>query len=163
MPAATHDGHVSSNWLFGVITFRTMVAALAFFGLGGLAAEYATWERGSTMLLALACGAAAMFLVHGIMRGLHRLSEDGTVRIGSSVGEIGSVYLRIPGQRSGVGKVTVNVQGRSMEFEAVTSHAALPTGARVIVTDVLDGETVEVAPVTEAATSSENPALRSEA
>jgi hypothetical protein len=147
-----HDVHTSahgSNWLFGVITFRTMVAAVAFFGLGGLAGQYAAWEPGKTMLLAIAGGVGAMFLVHWVMRSLFYLSEDGTVRIQEAVGQIGSVYLRIPGERSGVGKVTVNVQGRSMEFEAVTAHAALPTGSRVVVTHVLDGETVEVAPATE--------------
>ena len=31
-------GHVGSSWLFGVISFRTVIAALAFFGLAGLGA-----------------------------------------------------------------------------------------------------------------------------
>ena len=32
-------GHHSSTWYFGIITFRTMVAALTFFGMAGMAAH----------------------------------------------------------------------------------------------------------------------------
>ncbi len=35
----TIGDHVDSSWLFGVISFRTIVAAIAFFGLAGLAAR----------------------------------------------------------------------------------------------------------------------------
>src|SRR5688500_4375150 len=31
-----HDAHHGSSWFFGVVTFRTVVAALTFFGLTGL-------------------------------------------------------------------------------------------------------------------------------
>ncbi len=147
-----HDGqadHVGSNWLFGVITFRTVVAALAFFGLAGLAGAQVEWPPARTLLVAVASGAAAMFVVHWTLQGLHRLQADGTVRIDSAVGRTGSVYLRVPGNRAGAGKVTISVQGRSMEFQAMTSQAAIPTGNRVVVTGVLDRETVEVEPVAE--------------
>lgn len=147
-----HDGqtdHVSSNWLFGVITFRTVVAALAFFGLAGLAGEQVQWPRSQTLLVAIASGAAAMFVVHWTLQGLHRLQADGTVHIKSAVGRTGSVYLRVPANRTGAGKVTISVQGRSMEFQAMTSQAAIPTGNRVVVTGVLDRETVEVEPMPE--------------
>ena len=46
MDAHTGDDHSQSpqhdsSWLFGVISFRTLVAAAAFFGLAGLASESA--------------------------------------------------------------------------------------------------------------------------
>jgi membrane protein implicated in regulation of membrane protease activity len=145
-----HDHHVSSNWLFGVITFRTVVAALAFFGLAGLAGQSAEYQPFTTLAIALASGVAAMYFVHWMMQSMHRLREDATVRITAAVGQTGAVYLRIPGQRAGAGKVTVTVQGRSMEFQAMTSHDALPNGARVVVTGVLDRETLEVAPAGQA-------------
>jgi membrane protein implicated in regulation of membrane protease activity len=147
---ADADHHVGSNWLFGVITFRTVVAALAFFGLAGLAGEQALWPPTQTLLLAVASGAAAMFVVHWTLQGLHRLQADGTVHIKAAVGRTGSVYLRVPGNRAGAGKVTVCLQGRSMEFQAMTTHEAIPTGNRVVVTGVLDRETLEVEPATAA-------------
>jgi hypothetical protein len=142
--------HVGSSWLFGVITFRTVVAALAFFGLAGLAGHSAGLQPITTLAIAVLSGGAAMMFVHWMMQSLHRLREDATVRIQAAVGQTGSVYLRIPAGRSGAGKVTVTVQGRSMEFQAMTPFDALPSGSRVVVTGVLDRETLEVAPVGQA-------------
>ena len=155
---AAHDGHagdqdqqqhVSSNWLFGVITFRTVVAALAFFGLAGLAGTQSELGYPTTLVAAIAAGVAAMYGVHALMQGLHRLNEDPTVRIRGAIGRAGSVYLRVPGQRAGSGKVTVIVQGQSLEFQAMTPHDTIPTGARVRVVGILDRETVEVEPLRE--------------
>jgi membrane protein implicated in regulation of membrane protease activity len=147
----SHDQHVGSNWLFGVITFRTILAALAFFGLAGLAGVTSELGPLPTFVAAAAAGVAAMYGVHALMQGLHRLNEDPTARIQSSVGRTGSVYLRVPGGRAGSGKVTVIVQGQSLEVLAMTPHEAIPTGARVRVVGVLDRETVEVEPLRETA------------
>lgn len=146
--AHAHD-HVSSNWLFGVITFRTVVAAMAFFGLIGLACISSNLAPEMTLAAAVGAGALAMLSVHQLMQMLHRLSEDPTVRIQSTIGRSGSVYLRIPGQKAGAGKVTIVVQGQSLEFQAMTAGAAISTGGRVQVIGVLDRETVEVEPLKE--------------
>src|SRR6476661_657047 len=47
------DHHVNSSWLFGVISFRTLVAAFAFFGLAGLAAESANLSQPAQLTLAV--------------------------------------------------------------------------------------------------------------
>jgi hypothetical protein len=148
---ADHDGHGhaghGSNWFFGVITFRTVIAALAFFGLGGLAARSTPLGHGEpilTVLIAVACGLGAMYGVHWMMQSLHRLKAEGTVRIESAMGRPGSVYLRIPGQRAGSGKVTLALQGRTVEYQATTSGETLPTGAKIIVVGIVGPETVEV-------------------
>jgi len=139
----THSSHTAS-WLFGVLTFRTIVAALTFFGLAGLAAEASQISAESTLLLALTAGGAAMYGVHWIMTSLARLRADGTARVERSVGRPGSVYLRIPGKKAGVGKVTVNLGDRTVEYQAVTSGEPLPTGASVVITAVVNSDTVEV-------------------
>ncbi|MBI1902779.1 MAG: NfeD family protein [Planctomycetia bacterium] len=143
---ASHDDHhTDSTWLFGVITFRTVVAALAFFGLAGLAADSAAASPPVTIGIAVVAGLAAMYGVHWMMQFLRKMREEGTVRIHSAVGCTGTVYLRVPGQKSGAGKVTVDVRGREVEYEAMTAGGELATGARVIVVDVLGPDTVEVA------------------
>src|SRR5688572_2371183 len=42
--AGDHAGHFVSVWLLGALSFRTITAALAFFGLAGLAAEGVEWS-----------------------------------------------------------------------------------------------------------------------
>jgi hypothetical protein len=141
-----------STWLFGVISFRTVVAALAFFGLAGLAAMEAQQPPLVTGAVAITAGLAAMYGVHWLMRLLYRLGHDGTVRIERSVGQTGTVYIPIPGGRAGTGKVQLEVQGRIMEYQAVTSGPdKLCTGARVIVVGVVTPTTVEVELIRETA------------
>jgi membrane protein implicated in regulation of membrane protease activity len=137
----------SSTWLFGVITFRTLVAAITFFGLAGMAARSAELSLVNQLLIGLACGIGAMYLVHWLMSLMYRLSEDNTVRINRAVGREGMVYLPVPAGRTGPGKIQLRLQGRMMEYEAVTAAPAnLPTGARVVVVGVVGGHVLEVAP-----------------
>lgn len=139
-----HSDH-GSHWLFGVISFRTVVAALAFFGLaGGAAQSYGLTPAWLPLLIALAAGWSAMYAVHWIMRTLFRMRSEGTARIEYSVGKAGDVYLRIPANRSGSGKITLNLQNRTMEYQAVTSGEAIPTGANIVVVGVVGPDTVEV-------------------
>ena len=144
-----HDAHdTQASWFVGVLTFRSLVAALTFFGLAGLASTVNFQHEPVVALgIALAAGAGALFSVAYIMRLLGRLKSDGTVRIERAVGQRGTVYLTIPGQKGGAGKVTLNLQNRTVEYQAVTPDQPLPTGARVVVTAVLGPDTVEVTAV----------------
>lgn len=144
------DDHHDSSWFFRMISFRTLVAALTFFGLAGLAGSSAELPPELALVIALAAGAGAMYGVHWLMQSLYRLRADGTVRIQRAVGQSATVYLRIPANKSGVGKVHLNLQNRTMEYEAMTSHELLPVGAKVVVVDVLGPDTVEVEPAVEA-------------
>ncbi len=145
--ARTQTQQHSSTWLFGVISFRTLVAAATFFGLAGMASHAASLSLVNQLLIALACGVGAMYLVHWLMSLMYRLSEDNTVRINRAVGREGMVYLPVPAGKTGPGKVQLRLQGRMMEYEAVTSAPSnLPTGARVVVVGVVAGNLLEVAP-----------------
>jgi hypothetical protein len=131
-----HDAGHSASWYAGMLSVRALTAALTFFGLGGLTAYY----YGATDPAAT----AALYAVATLMRLLHRLRSDGTARVERAVGRTGSVYLRVPGGRAGVGKVHLNLQNRTVEYQAVTAGAELPTGAVVRVVSVLTADTVEV-------------------
>jgi hypothetical protein len=136
--------HHGATWLFGVLSFRTITAALAFFGLCGLAAESAEASSTNVMLIALAGGGGAMTAVYWMMRSLGQLDAEGTVRIQRAVGRRGSVYLSIPGEDAGSGKVQIDLQNRTMEYLAVTCGPQLPTGTKIVVVSVINANTVEV-------------------
>jgi hypothetical protein len=135
------------SWVVGVLTFRSIVAALTLFGLAGLAATVNfQQEPPISLAIAVAAAAGALVGVAYLMRSLHQLKSDGTVRIERAVGQAGTVYLTVPGQRAGVGKVTLRLQNRSVEYQALTPYGQLPTGSKVVVTAVVSPDTVEVAP-----------------
>jgi hypothetical protein len=143
-----HDqGHSAATWFVQVLTFRSVVAAVTFFGLAGMASLAGEMAPPLSLAVALAAGAAALFLVAYMMRTLYRLRSDGTARIDRAVGLNGTVYLRIPARKAGVGKVHLNLQNRTVEYQAVTSQAELATGSKIVVVAVISPDTVEVAPV----------------
>lgn len=142
-----HDGHGSASF-FRILSFRTIVAAVAFFGIGGLGAMAAGLGDLQASAVALVSGGAAMYGVYWLMRGLYMLHAEGTARIQRAVGQRATVYLRVPPRKSGAGKIQINLQNRTMEYLAVTPGEAIPTGTVVVVTDVVNPETVEVAAVT---------------
>lgn len=144
---ADHDTDHSAghgDWFFGMLTIRTAIAALLFFGLGGLSARYYGASDVPAFGVALGSGALALYLVALVMRSMKRLKADGTVRIERSVGCTGTVYLRVPGSKEGAGKVHLNLQNRTVEYLAVTSGDELPTGKPIQVVAIVNTDTVEV-------------------
>ena len=142
-----------STWLFQVLSLRTIVAALAFFGLAGLAAQAAECGTFNTLLIAAAAGLGAMYAVYAMLRAMRSLRAEGTVRIHRAVGQQATVYLHIPAQQKGVGKIQINIQNRTMEYLATTSGNAIPSGTTVVVTKILGSDTVEVQAVAQQETS----------
>ena len=153
---AAHDnaagGHDhASSWLFGVISFRTLIAASTFFGLAGLAAEQGGLNLVTQIGIGTISGLGAMYGVHWIMRLIGRLGEDGTVRIQRAIGQEGTVYIPIPGGKSKAGKIQLRLQNRLLEYAAVTEAAdRLPTGTHVRVVGVA-GDVLEVTPLPKSA------------
>jgi len=141
---AEHGGSHGATSLFRILSFRAVVAALTFFGLTGLATQSAGAPTPVVLVVAIAAGIVAMFIVYWMMQGLRELRADGTVRIQGAVGQHGNVYLRIPANRSGGGKIQISLQDRTMEYQAVTSGPELPTGAKIVVVGIVNPTTLDV-------------------
>ena len=96
----------------------------------------------------IALGTAAMVGVAFMMRSLLKFEHDGSIDIQRAVGESARVYIPIPASDQGSGKVTLTLQGRTVEYQAVTSEGqSLPTGAAVLIVEVRNDDTVEVVPL----------------
>lgn len=131
------EGH--GNIFFGILSFKALSAFAGIFGLVGLIVHERGLTAGTRVALSAAAGVASMFVVAWIMRGIARLQASGTIDVRNAIGRTATVYLRVPGARSGRGKVTVEVQGRSMEFPAVTDGDTLESGVQVTV-EAVEGE-----------------------
>ena len=143
-----HEGAHDSSFLFGMISARALTAGAAFFGMAGLAANSAGFSPWATFAAASGAGLAVMSAVAVMMRGLSRLRADGTARIENAVGMPATVYLTIPAKGMGVGKITVAVQNRTMEYTAMnTTMTPLATGEAVRVIGTAGAGMVTVAPV----------------
>ena len=85
-----------------------------------------------------------MVLVAISMRWILRFESDRSIHASDAIGEGGTVYIPIPGAESGPGKVTLTLNGRTVEYDAVTRGEALATGMKVTVVDVREPDIVEV-------------------
>jgi hypothetical protein len=141
-----HGVHLAEEGL-NLFSVRAVSAGIAFFGVGGLAGMSTPFRALLAIPLGLAFGAVATFGMAYATRAILRLEDDGTVRAENAIGTSANVYLTIPPARGGRGKIHVQVQNRLVEYQAITSHGeSLPTGARVLVVDVVDSDTLDVVP-----------------
>jgi hypothetical protein len=140
-----HDVTGHGNVIFGVLSFKALSAFAGIFGLVGLILIDREVGTGGRVAASAGAGFVGMLGVGWMMRGLSRLQSSGSIDIRNAVGCRGTVYIPVPGAKTGQGKVTVNVQGRSMEFVAMTDGEALATGTPVTVLAV-EGEMLKVVP-----------------
>ena len=91
--------HPDSTHLFGVVSFRTLVAAAAFFGVTGKAAleRRLRASRRRSFWRSLV-GVFAMYGMYWLMRLIAGLNSSGNERIGNAVGPAGHGVHSDPGR-----------------------------------------------------------------
>src|SRR5688572_27945507 len=70
---ADGDHDHGENWFLGLLTFRAVCAAIAFFGLGGLTAAYYELDTPAQLGSAFGAGFVALYLVATLMKMMSRL------------------------------------------------------------------------------------------
>ena len=141
-----HDHHAYGS-LLGKLSVRSVTAAATFAGLGGLIAQELRLSAPAVLLASAASGLIALLLVARVMRALHRLGADGTVDTTRVEGRYGTVYVRVPADGGGAGKVLLEFANRTVELAATTVGPELPSGTPVVVRAVTGPDAVDVAAV----------------
>lgn len=117
-----------------IFTVRGIIAFFVIFGWVGVVMQSADINLLITLIVATICGFAMMVLIAYLFKLVMRLKSDGTADNRNALGSAGKVYLTIPPERSGEGKINVMLQGSYVERNAVTDEAeAIPTGCEIIV------------------------------
>ena len=120
-----------------LLTVRGIVAFFAIGGWAGLAALGGGIPGIFAIMIAMLAGAAAMQFAALVIKWALRMQSSGNLDPRNAVSKIATVYITIPPARASSGKVTLVLQDRFVEMEAVTdSAAALKTGTEVEVVGV---------------------------
>lgn len=140
------DGDIDAHDVHDIklLSVQAIVAFVTFFGLAGLLArdnELTTWPSAG---VAIAAGIAAMYLVAWCMAALVKLNSSGNLRLERAIGCEGSVYIRVPAQRDGAGRVIVETEGRRVECRAITRGESLTPRTPIRVVRVVGRNTLEV-------------------
>jgi len=145
--SSAHQYDVHGLRLF---TVRGVMAFLMIGGWVGFLMLRALIHPVVSTVCAIISGFISLYFMARIMQILMNMQEDGTVKINNALGQIGQVYIRIPAEEKGMGKVNVTVQEKLCEFDAVTEKSEMiKTGAMVYVTDVRAGNVLVVEKVEE--------------
>ncbi len=127
-----------------IFTLRGIIAFFVVFGWVGLVMNSHAVSLWITVPVAVLCGAAIMVALAYLLRAIMRLQSGGNIDNRNALGTSGTVYLTIPAERNGIGKVNILLQGSFVERDAVTDSAdAIPTGTEIVVTG-LSGQTTLV-------------------
>ncbi len=124
------DGHEPGLRIF---TVRAFVAFFSVFGWVGIVLTDGGLTNALSVAFAFLAGLAAMVGMAWFFKAAMRLQDSGNIDLKNALGKTGTVYIPIPPNRVGRGKVTLVVQGRFTEMDAVTDcDTALPTGSEVV-------------------------------
>lgn len=138
------DGGVNDGGfldLFGlkVLTIRNLFVFLAMGGWSMILIYELSNSYPLSISLGVVVGILFMFICAFAMKKATELQSEGNIDSHNALGKIGSCYLAIPSNHTGLGKISVVVQNRLIELDAMTnSDESIPTGAEIKVVEIKD-------------------------
>lgn len=139
------DGFVPHE--MGLLSLFTMQGIVSFFCIFSWSAIILVAVLNTLFALAIAfvLGFLSMAGVAQIIRLSSKLAQNGTLNMKVLLGETGTVYLPIPANGKGHGKVYVQLSERFIECDALCeSEKSLPTNTTIRVVDILAGNVLVV-------------------
>jgi membrane protein implicated in regulation of membrane protease activity len=104
---------------FELFTFRNLINFLLGFGWTGVA-FYGKFNDAILVILAFVVGMIFVAIFFVIIKQILKLQEDNTFNINNALGKTAQVYMNIPANKNGSGKVQLSVNGSFHELEAIT-------------------------------------------
>lgn len=144
----THfSGDVSHDTPFQLFSLRNLINFLLGFGWGGVAFYDSIGNKTLLIIISILIGVGFVVLFFFLIIQILKLTEDNTFKIENLIGKVGEVYLTIPANMSGKGKILISSNGTNHELQAMTeSEENIPTNHSVRVIYIYD-QTLVVAKI----------------
>ncbi|MDD3079053.1 MAG: serine protease [Paludibacter sp.] len=127
---ADFDGDFDgSDAPFQLFSFRNLINFLLGFSWSGISLYKSIEGKALLIFVSVVIGALFVYIFFLVISQLLKLSEDNSFSISKTINKSADVYLTIPAQRSGKGKVLVSVHGSLHELDAITDGEKIPSGA----------------------------------
>lgn len=95
-------------------------------------------------LVSIIFGLAFVAIFIYVFKKMMKLESNGAFDINTAMGKTCDVYLRIPANRAGTGKVQISFNGSVQELDAVTDGEMIPSGSKVTVVEILNNKILRV-------------------
>ena len=121
-----------------LFTIKNIVNFFVGFGWAGVSLRSYIESYLLLVLISLLVGVCFVIIFIIIFKQLMKLESNSAVGADACVGRTADVYLRIPANRSGKGKIQLSLNGAAREFDAVTDESEpIPSGAVVTVKEIV--------------------------
>ena len=129
-------------------TFRNFVNFFLGFGWSAILLQDKIASVPLLIVISVIIGVALVALVMYLFKWLSSMQQSGNINVyKAAAGCNGTVYLTIPAERSGEGKVQITINNSVREYNAVTDGDALKTGTPIRVAEVINADTLLVEPL----------------
>lgn len=145
----TSDGSFDADPSMNLLTFRNLVNFCLGFGWTAVLMHEKIQSNALLIIVSVIVGILLVTVVMWIFKWLSGMQQTGNIDVHkSAVGCEGKVYLTIPGERKGEGKVQITINNAVREYDAVTDGETIPTGKAIKVTVVINDYTLLVEELT---------------
>ena len=146
---ADFDGDLEDgDATFQLFSLRNLINFLLGFSWSGI--SFFKTISNTTILIAVAflIGCLFVFVFFIIIKQMQKLEEDNSFKIENTVDKSAEVYLTIPENKSGKGKIMISINGAFHELEAMTEHPEkISTGSTVKVVKIENNNLIIVQPI----------------
>ncbi|NML22261.1 serine protease [Pseudoflavitalea sp. G-6-1-2] len=124
---------------FELFSLRNLINFLLGFSWAGISLYSSIQSPTWLVIAALAVGVLFVYVFFLVIRQIQKLAEDNSFNITQTLNATAEVYLTIPGNMSGKGKVMVSVKGSTRELEAMTASDKIASGSVVRIVKIENG------------------------
>ena len=143
--AAENLDAVESASSLKFFSIRGIVAFFSLFGWVGIVLLEAELNTFLVFFIATVCGLIGMLLIAMMFYLISKMQNNGNINIKNAIDKEARVYLTIPANMTGTGKINITIQDRYSEISAMTkSRHPIATGSMVHVIGVIDSNTLLV-------------------
>ncbi|MDE6968112.1 MAG: hypothetical protein K2P12_05570 [Clostridia bacterium] len=127
---ADFDGDADGG--IGIFTLKGIIGFFAIGGWVGVACVVGGLHDGWTIAVSIICGFVAFIAIGLAFKAIRKLQASGTIDNRNAIGKVAEVYLKVPAKGEGHGKLSIVIQGKLVEMDAITDELeAIPTGREV--------------------------------
>lgn len=116
---------------FQLFSFRNLINFLLGFGWSGISFYSLLENKALLVAISFLIGVLFVAVFFLLIKQIRKLEENNSFDINNSLHQTGSVYITIPENKTGAGKIQISIKGAVHELSAVTQQDKILTGTIV--------------------------------
>ena len=132
---------------FQLFSLRNLINFLLGFSWTGISFYTTISNKPLLIIVSLVVGISFVLLFFIIIKQVLKLAEDNSFNIANTLSKTAEVYLTIPENKKGKGKIMISINGAFHELEAMTENDKIQSGSVVKVVKIENNNILIVEPI----------------